>query len=153
MSWFRSFRVPRIGAFKWNTVACAEPDTVALAIKLCAAGVGHYWDGVDLCLRNEFAELQLTRGDSLEQDAGTGFQIRVRRPQVTDEPLVERSLAPFVGTVAHLANLERFLRAMGRLIQIICVTGDLGSQEHLLIAPARLPSFLRSDHSTDPRLN
>ncbi len=50
---------------------CCVADMLALGVKLTEAGVGDYWDDVDRAVRNQFAEMQITRADWLKRYAAT----------------------------------------------------------------------------------
>jgi hypothetical protein len=112
----RNFGIPRIGWFPdWigtmsTNQGCGAARIIALAIKLCDAGVGDYWEDVDQYIRNQGTEQQLLRADilrqicsvapELEKEPGTG---RIRKPEselkgvrweVTDR-VIERTVGAF----------------------------------------------------------
>jgi len=65
--WARTQGAPLVGYCPEYTVhnwprceTCPVADLIGIAIKLSTAGVGDYWDDVDRCVRNQFAENQLT---------------------------------------------------------------------------------------------
>jgi hypothetical protein len=115
-AYVRNFGIPRIGWFPdmigimSTNQGCGAARITALAIKLCDAGVGDYWDDVDQYIRNQGTEQQLLRADilrqicsvapELEKEPGTG---RVRKPksgskgvrwEVTDR-VIERTVGAF----------------------------------------------------------
>ena len=49
---------------------CAVGDMMLLAVKLSDAGLGDYWDDVDSCIRNHWAEQQLTDVDRIVEIVG-----------------------------------------------------------------------------------
>lgn len=51
------------GGFGANGQGCATPRLIGLAIKLSDAGVGDYWEDVDLYIRNHGTEMQFTPED------------------------------------------------------------------------------------------
>jgi len=52
---------PEYALHNWaRCETCPVADMVGLAAKLSAEGVGDYWDDLDRCARNQFAENQLT---------------------------------------------------------------------------------------------
>lgn len=59
VGWFPEWYVPDFPACE----SCTLGDFCGLAVKLSEAGVGDYWDDVDRCVRNHFAEAQLTSAD------------------------------------------------------------------------------------------
>jgi hypothetical protein len=100
----RTFGLPRIGWFpeitdQWNghCETCCTADMVALAIKLCEAGVGDYWDDVDRYVRNQLIEQQLVRADLLEAVCDSFPPTPVNAPHETADRVIERNLGAFAG--------------------------------------------------------
>jgi hypothetical protein len=100
----RTFGLPRIGWFpeitdQWNShcETCCTADMVALAIKLCEAGVGDYWDDVDRYVRNQLVEQQLVRADLLQAVCDSFPPTPVNQPQETADRVIERNLGAFAG--------------------------------------------------------
>jgi parallel beta-helix repeat protein len=50
---------------------CCTADMILLALNLTEAGAGDYWDDVDRYVRNQFAEVQITRSDWIDQMVAT----------------------------------------------------------------------------------
>jgi hypothetical protein len=100
----RNFGLARIGWFPEITdqvgshcESCCTADMVALAIKLCDAGVGDYWDDVDRYVRNQLAEQQLVSTDLLGAVCESFLPTPVSPPAETADRVIERSIGSFAG--------------------------------------------------------
>jgi len=99
----RSFGIPRIGFFpeitteKTGCESCCIADMVALAIRLCDAGVGDYWDDVDRYVRNHLVEQQFIDANLLKKCSETGGSHKAQGPQETSDRVIERNLGCFAG--------------------------------------------------------
>jgi hypothetical protein len=75
---------------------CCLAEMICIAIALCDAGVGDYWDDVDQYVRNHFAEMQLLRKDLMEEVSLAGPESKIRPgTQITDD-VIERQVGAFV---------------------------------------------------------
>lgn len=100
----RNFGLARIGWFPEITdqvgghcESCCTADMVALAIKLCDAGVGDYWDDVDRYVRNQLVEQQLVSADLLAVVCEAFPSTSVSPPEETSDRVIERSIGSFAG--------------------------------------------------------
>jgi len=59
VGWFPEWYVPDFPACE----SCTLGDFAGIAIKLSEAGMGDYWDNIDRCVRNHYAEAQLMSAD------------------------------------------------------------------------------------------
>ena len=51
---------------------CGLADVIGLGMRLSVEGLGDYWDDVDRWVRNQYAEMQMLRGDWIERWAWLG---------------------------------------------------------------------------------
>ncbi len=99
----RNFGIPRIGWFHELTTtgthceSCCIADMVALAITLCDAGVGDYWDDVDRYVRNQLVEQQFVDVELLRKASVGGDKHKHGPPQATTDRVIERNLGGFAG--------------------------------------------------------
>ncbi len=75
---------------------CAVADMILLAVNLSRAGIADYWDDVDRCLRNQFAEMQITSTRWISR------MVRDRpptllSPEETSQGMPQRLLGDFAG--------------------------------------------------------
>ena len=118
-----SMGIPRIGWINCSPAAanvmegCAMGDAIALAVKLCDAGVGDYWDDADAVVRNMLAETQYTRKDLMQKmiddlsrpDAHSGLHFDHKTPppgQQCDTDVLQRTLGVMMagGLPDHMPN-------------------------------------------------
>lgn len=91
--YFRNLGLPRIGMWGENI---ANNQMAAIAIKLCDAGVGDYWDDVDEYVRNTFIEDQFVDLALLEREAAKHGQ-----PSSQDTEFGEMTLKRVLGCLRH----------------------------------------------------
>jgi hypothetical protein len=98
----RGLGIPSLGWFPELVArnpceACCTADMVALAVRLCDAGAGDYWDDVEAYVRNQLVEQQLLRADFLEQVSRDGPAATVEEPRQCSDRVIERNLGAFAG--------------------------------------------------------
>lgn len=76
---------------------CEVADMVVIALKLTRAGVGDYWDDVDLWTRNMYAEGQMTSPDFVERIPHTLLSPPPSAPYTDDREIAQRSVGAFWG--------------------------------------------------------
>jgi hypothetical protein len=104
----RSFGIPRIGFFPAAVgdhgsiegapqpcEGCGVADMVCLAIGLCDAGVGDYWEDVDQYVRNQLVEHQLVRQDVLEAISASGPENTITPGAMTGDDVIRRNVGTF----------------------------------------------------------
>ena len=97
--WARQLLLARIGYFEGQGCACAR--MIGLAVKLSEAGVGDYWEDVDLYIRNHGIEMQYTPEDlDFMRGLSKGKPPISSAPDyhisfLTDDRVIERSIGAF----------------------------------------------------------
>ena len=82
---------------------CGIADMICLAIGLCDAGVGDYWEDVDQYVRNQLVEHQILDGDLLEDISRSGPEFHIQPEMMTAHDVIQRNIGTFSsGTVPTL---------------------------------------------------
>ncbi|MBI4587175.1 MAG: hypothetical protein HY717_24445 [Planctomycetes bacterium] len=108
----RNFGISDIGWFPEGAAtgqhceACCIADMVGLAVKLCDAGVGDYWEDVDRYTRNQLVEQQFVSAELLRKAAESSALRKASPPRETDDRVIERNIGGFAGhgDIAVLPN-------------------------------------------------
>ena len=91
---------------RYGVEGCTIADMAALAIKLSLAGAGDYWDDADRYLRNQFAEMQLLKGDFVNRLLPEDRYETWNRPEFeSSDRAVERN----IGSAMSLASPNDFV--------------------------------------------
>ncbi|MDE2926338.1 MAG: glycoside hydrolase family 127 protein [Acidobacteriota bacterium] len=91
---------------RYGVEGCTIADMAALAIKLSIAGAGDYWDDADRYLRNQFAEMQLLKGDFVNRLLPEDRYETWNRPEFeSSDRTVERN----IGSAMSLASPNDFV--------------------------------------------
>ena len=100
----RTYGVPRLGWFPEVThennrpcESCCIADMIGLATALSRAGVGDYWDDVDMYVRNQLAEQQVIDADLLQGVSQHSPGIKIDSPRQTSDQVIQRNIGGFVG--------------------------------------------------------
>lgn len=118
--WARQRGISRLGIFphthEW-TEGCTMGDMVGLAVALTDAGMGDYWDDVEIIARNGLVSAQATDMEELKRvseagkhrppysDWGGHFDTRMKKGRggvLPGQEIHERALERSVGSFAHL---------------------------------------------------
>jgi len=104
--WARQLLLARIGYFEGQGCACAR--MIGLAVKLSEAGVGDYWEDVDLYICNHGTEMQYTPEDlDFMRGLSKGSPPLSSVPydpltHMTDEDVIDRSIGGFAAGVGKI---------------------------------------------------
>jgi hypothetical protein len=109
----RTYGNSRLGWFPESThidgrpcESCCIADMVGLATRLSDAGVGDYWDDVDMYVRNQLVEQQVINADLL-QAVSEHFPIaKIDSPRQNSDQVIKRNIGGFVG-FGNLIELPR----------------------------------------------
>jgi hypothetical protein len=95
----RNYLPMGIGYIPWVIrvrCGCSQPRLLGLAIQLCDAGLGDYWDDIDRYVRNHAVETQALDDHWLRQNAENAPAHHVHAPQETDDHTIDRALGGFM---------------------------------------------------------
>jgi hypothetical protein len=98
---------------------CCTADMICLAAHLSRAGLGDYWDDLERYLKNQFAEIQLTKTDFLERiprENVVGVPIRQDRQEQELE-----DFSRYVGSLAGWAAANDFAGPAHLWLQQCCL--------------------------------
>ena len=84
-SWLAPQRFGRPASASVESEGCGIADLLMLAVQLCDAGLGDYWDDVDAIVRNHLSELQITDLALLRCACGSA----------DDDPLLQKFIGGF----------------------------------------------------------
>ncbi len=115
---YRGAGYPCIGWF--DAQGCAPGRMIALAIKLCDAGVGDYWDDVEQYIRNMGVEVQVRRPELIKEISQAGPE---HKPEPGFEEWGDQVIDKCVG--AHWGNCNPD-GGTDDLIVSGCCTGNPG---------------------------
>jgi hypothetical protein len=109
----RTYGVPTLGWFPETThfdhrpcESCCIADMVGLAASLSTAGVGDYWDDVDMYVRNQLVEQQVINPDLLQAVSEHSMAATIDSPRQTSDQVIQRNIGGFVG-FGNLAELPK----------------------------------------------
>jgi hypothetical protein len=122
----RNFGLARVGLFGEG---CTTGDMTQVAIKLCDAGVGDYWEDVDCYVRNHLTELQLTDRDLLRQATQTMNGTYASHYAATDRDytnVIDRILGTCTDDASHLTKIPQL-----SAVSTICGPGNVTAGMYL----------------------
>jgi len=89
-----SYRSPDGSYLPQPAEGCCIAEMMRIAIGLCDAGMGDYWDDVDQCLRSRFIELQLIDRALLDEVSRAGRPFTTK-PGMTADKVTDRCIGTF----------------------------------------------------------
>jgi hypothetical protein len=118
--WARQRGIHRLGIFSHDyemTEGCTIADMVGLAVALTDAGLGDYWDDVDMYTRNGLVSAQATDLEELQRVSEEG---KLRPPQADwgglfDSRFASNNKGVLPGQEIHDRALQRALGTFGHL--------------------------------------
>jgi hypothetical protein len=146
----RQMGIHRLGIFPNNyemTEGCTIGDMVGLAVALCDAGLGDYWDDVEMYARNGLPAAQATDGDELRRVSEEGkdrppksnwggrFDTRFsgnNKGNLPGQEINDRVLERTVGSFGHLLGARYLIPQMMSCCTANCSMGLYYAWEGIL---------------------
>lgn len=122
----RNFGLARVGLFGEG---CTTGDMTQVAIKLCDAGVGDYWEDVDSYVRNHLTELQLTDPELLRRATRGMKGTFATHYAATDRDysnVIDRVIGTCTDDASHLTKIPQL-----SAVSTICGPGNVTAGMYL----------------------